>query len=100
MDSDAMDSLDSDATYVNDLLDHNIDQPLSLNEIIVDVNELKTLIGSIDISKSSCIKNISSKICRDLMTFIPDKFCKLFNASLASGIFPRIWSIGYVNVIP
>ena len=53
----------------------------------------------IDTTKASCIHNISSRICKDVITILPDKFVKLFNASLTYGIFPRKWVTGVVNVI-
>ena len=36
--------------------------------------------------KSSCIKHVNAKICREILTIIPDKFCMLFNDSLKIGI--------------
>ena len=80
--------LNSDTIYVNDLPRHNVTDLLCLENIEVDIDENVCLSRNIDISKSSCIKQVNSKICRDLMLILPDKLCKLFNVSLSMGIFP------------
>ena len=79
---------------------YDIGETLCLEDINVDVDEIGSLAKKIDVSKASCIKNINSKICRDVLVILSDKFCHLFNSSLTSGIFPRLWATGYVNVIP
>ena len=79
--------LNSDTIYVNDLPRHNVTDLLCLENIEVDIVENVCLSRNIDISKSS-IKQVNSKICRDLKLILPDKFYKLFNVSLSMGIFP------------
>ena len=83
-----------------DLVTYNYDHPLLLEEIDVDVHEVKNLAKVIDVTKSSCIVNINSRICKDVLIMIPDPFSRLFNISLGNGIFPRKWAQGIVNVIP
>ena len=54
----------------------------------------------IDVHKSSCIPEIRSDVCKYLFGRFPDKIATLFNVSLTSGVYPKEWSLGYVNLIP
>ena len=93
--------LDDATVYNNDNLPaYNVRDVLRLENSDIDSIEVERLARNIDVSKSSCIRNINSRICRDVLLMIPDKFSRLFIMSLSRGIFPRLWSIGYVNVIP
>ena len=80
--------------------DYDVIDNLRLKDSNVNIREIEVLARSIDISKASCIKDINSRVCKDVLTIIPDKFCQLFNISLKNGIFPRSWATGTVNVIP
>ena len=75
-----------------DLPVHNF-EPLSLREVV-------TLIKDIDISKDSCIYGISAEIIKHAFQKIPDKIQLLFQRSINSGVFPRKWAIGFVNILP
>ena len=77
-----------------------MEEPLCLEETILEVDEVKCLARNIDLTKASCIGHVSTKICKDVLMILPDKFCKLFNISLHYSIFLRLCSVGYVNVIP
>ena len=93
--------LDDDTVYNNDILPpYDIADNLRLENSDIGLAEVERLAKTIDITKSSCVKNINSKICKDVLMMLPDKFARLFNVSLIYGIFPRLWAIGYVNVIP
>ena len=94
-------NLNSDMAFnVDNITHYNVLDTLHLDHIDVSIDELERLAKGIDITKASCIKNINSKICMDLLLILPNKFCHLFNTSLTYGIFPRLWATGYVNVIP
>ena len=56
------------------------------------------LIREINISKSSAIHNLSSKILKDAFIFLSDKLTKIFNSSLSHGIVPT--SCKHAMVIP
>ena len=93
--------LDDDTVYNNDALPpYDIVDNLRLENSDIGLAEVERLAKTIDITKSSCVKNINSKICKDVLMMLPDKFARLFNVSLTYGIFLRLWAIGYVNVIP
>ena len=63
-----------------------------------DVEEVVGLIKGMDISKSSCIENISSKALKDALLAIPLKVTEMFNLSFSSGKVPDVWKIG--NIVP
>ena len=93
--------LNSDTVYNVDNFPHyDLLDELQLEHTDVGIIEIERLAKNIDISKASCIENINSRICRDILLIMPNKFCQLFNTSLNRGIFPRLWAKGYVNVIP
>ena len=59
---------------------------LRLDDIIIGVDEVIKLSKEIDITKSSAIENVSSRIVKDAFLAIPGKVCQLFNASTAQGV--------------
>ena len=70
----------------------------SLDEVTVTLMEVDKACKSIDISKSSAIDGLSSKIIKDAFIALCDKLTKLFNLSLNSGKFPDAWKLA--TVIP
>ena len=92
--------LNADINHIVNTPVYDVEEPLCLEETILEVDEVKCLARNIDITTASCIGHVSTKICEDVLMILPDKFCKLFNVSLHYSIFPRLWSVGYVNVIP
>ena len=64
------------------------------------VQEVTKLIKDIDISKSSCVEGISTKLCKMAMLSIPTHICRLFCASLESGVVPTSWTKGTIAVLP
>ena len=90
-------------TYAdNNYLDmyENIDGIVDLQADLTSVDEILLFAADIDVSKSSSIGGITSHICKDLISSVPDIFVIMFNASLTSNIFPSSWSKGTVTVIP
>ena len=92
--------LNVDMNYVDNLPLYEIDESLCLSELMLTVDEVKKHASKIDVSKSSCIKHVKTGICKDVIEILPEKFRLLFETSLRLSIFPRLWTIGYVNVIP
>ena len=102
------------ATYINNYfanicpkLAENFSKPwhytgertnLRLDDIIIGVDEVIKLSKEIDITKSSAIENVSSRIIKDAFLAIPVKVCQLFNASIAQGVFPSEWK--YATIVP
>ena len=90
-------------TYAdNNYLDmyENIDGIFDLQADLTSVDEILSFAADIDVSKSSSIEGITSHICKDLISSVPDIFFIMFNASLTSNICPSSWSKGTVTVIP
>ena len=58
------------------------------------------MIKEIDTTKDSCIDGVSSFILKRTFQLIPDKLKLLFDRSLISGVFPRKWAVGVVNILP
>ena len=75
--------LDSDTVYDNNNLPrYEVLDLLHLEHSNIGVAEIVHLAKDIDITKASCIRNINSRICKDLLQILPGKFCQLFNTSL------------------
>ena len=68
----------------------------SFEEITVD--EVIKLANDINITKSSAIDGISSRILRDTILILSEQFTYIFNLSIRYNTFPDSWKIA--NVIP
>ena len=64
------------------------------------VDEILACSDDIEISKSCYIDDLTSGICKDLLTLRPGYFASIFQSSLSTNIFPSLWSKGLVTVIP
>ena len=62
--------------------------------------EVDTLIRKINISKSSGILQVSSRLLKDSFQALSDKLTHLFNLSIATAIFPAQWKKALVIPIP
>ena len=71
----------------------NFKDPIKLDEVI-------KLLRQINISKSSGMDNISSRLIRDALLALFKEFTHLLNLSLAEGIFPNKWKSATVTPIP
>ena len=83
--------------------DINLFEGPQINNIVFEettVLEVTKLIKEIDITKDSCIDGVSSCILKRTFQLIPDKLKILFDRSLNSGVFPRKWAVGVVNILP
>ena len=108
---------DSDtADYMNDLfanigskLAANFDKPwhsdglgndnnMLIDDIEVENEEVLKLCKDIDVNKSSCINNVSSRKIKDAVIHLNVKFTFLINKSLSLGKFPETWK--YAKVTP
>ena len=107
---------DSDtADYINDFfanigskLAANFDKPwhfdglgnnnMLIDDIEVENEEVLKLCKDIDVNKSSCINNVSSRIIKDALIHLNVKFTFLINKSLSLGKFPETWK--YDKVTP
>ena len=58
------------------------------------------IIGEIDSDMSSCIDGLNMKMCKRLITAIPEKFCLIYANSMYYGIFPSDWAIATVTLLP
>ena len=69
-----------------------------MKEISTDIDEVKALIRTIDVNKSSSIDGVSARALKDTLSAIPDKIVVLFNLSLSEETVPVDWKVG--TVIP
>ena len=69
-----------------------------IENIIVTHDEVLKICREIDVNKSSCIENVSSKVMKDALIHLNRKFTHVMNNSLTKGIFPRKWK--YAKVTP
>ena len=64
------------------------------------LEDLYGYMTDIDVSSSSCIKGVNSKVCKIMLDTIPEKFRHLFANSLFHGKFPNAWTCAIVTLIP
>ena len=72
--------------------------PSLFSLVPTNIKTTTKLIKDIDISKSSAIPNLSSRVIKDAFEAIPDKLTSLFNLSIAERKFPEQWKVA--TVIP
>ena len=65
-----------------------------LTSELVTVEEVMTLLKTIDTSKSSGLNNINTRVYKDAFLSLPAHVTKLLNASLQSCKFPMEWKKG------
>lgn len=71
---------------------------LRLSRITVD--ETIKVVSQIDISKSSAVENLTSRVLKDAFSAIPIHLAFLFNLSIDSGIFPDRWKRANLILVP
>ena len=74
-----------------------VESDKKLDAIVSTNEEVLKFCKDIDISKSSCVKNISSRVMKDALIYLSEKFTKLINLSFRSGLFPNLWKIAQVT---
>ena len=71
-----------------------------LTSELVTVEEVMTLLKTIDTSKSSGLNNMNTRVYKDAFLSLPAHVTKLLNASLQSCKFPMEWKKGTVIPLP
>ena len=66
----------------------------------VENDELMKLLQDIDVTKSSAIDNISSKVLKDALIHLLDQFKYILNMSFTTGKFPDSWKIAQITPLP
>ena len=66
----------------------------------IEREELLKLLREIDITKSSAIDNISSRVMKDALIILIDQFKYILNLSFSTGIFPNSWKIAQITPLP
>ena len=93
---DRLEITDPDNTF------HDFENLYAVNDELCFLNDLPTpdelilYVENIDLSKSSGVKDVNIKQCKDVLTGIPDIICCIYVTLLQTGIFPSIWSKGLV----
>ena len=85
---------DSTATLPNTDLSANN----TLHNIIITVEEVRSVLQTLKLGKSSGPDNINNRILKEIAYPISKPLCDLFNYSLSRGIFPDVWK--QANVSP
>ena len=71
---------------------------ISLQNLIhVENNQLLKLLQEIDITKSSAIEYLSSKVLKDALLTLIDEFKFILNLSFTKGSFPDKWKIAQIT---
>ena len=65
-----------------------------------ELDDLIHFIKDIDGSTSSCVDGINMKMCKRVISIIPDTFLLLYANSMYTGVFPTQWSISTVTLLP
>ena len=60
---------------------------------------LKRLVNEIDVTKDSCIEGVSTRVLKIAFAQIVNAVSYLYTISLKTGISPRKWAIGYINIV-
>ena len=79
---------------------HHIELDLSDLYMVKLIHVLISLKTNIDMTKTSSTPEMSTSICKDIMSCLSLEIVFLFNATLQTGVFPRSWAMGTVTVIP
>ena len=66
----------------------------------IENDELLKFLREIDITKSSAIDNISSRVIKDALIILIDQFKYILNLSFSTGIFPDSWKIAQITPLP
>lgn len=66
----------------------------------ISVEETLKIVQEISVHKSSAVGGLSSRLLKDAFLALPIHLCFIFNLSLDSGVFPRLWKKGNIILIP
>ena len=80
--------------------DGNIFDCTLQDNFYVQNDELHDLLQNIDITKSSAIDHISSKVMKDALITLIDQFKFVLNLSFATGSFPNSWKRAQITPLP
>ena len=62
--------------------------------------EVKKLINAIDLSKSSALGDLSTRLLRDAFKCLSLELTHIYNICIDTGVFPKTWGVGMVTQIP
>ena len=76
----------------------HVKSEFKFNFIPLDV--VRRLVKDIEISKSSGLAFLSSRLLKDAFLVLIPELTHLFNESINTGLFPKLWRIGNITPIP
>ena len=79
---------------------YDVDAMFCFHDDMPTIPEVTKLIVEIDVNKSSCVENISTKFCKAAMLAVPDLICQMMIKSLIHGQVPSDWTRGMITVLP
>ena len=79
----------------------NTDRPANntLHNTIITVEEVRSVLQTLRLRKSSGPDNINNRILKEIAFPISKPLCDLFNYSLSHGIFPDVWKQANVSLL-
>lgn len=90
-------------TIIDDQRAHTPNMPTetvqSLSSIVISQDEVKSVLQSLKLGKSSGPDNINNKILKELSLQLSKPLCDLFNYSLTKGVCPDTWKEANVSPV-
>ena len=77
-----------------------INVPSSFTFQWVNEMEVKRLVKEIDITKSSAIDDLSTRLIKDAFEVLTFELTYMYNACLCYGVFPKTWGLSKITPIP
>ena len=89
-----------DEDFINKLVEKENELIFNELDFVITENEIEKAIRSLKNSKASGLSMIINEMVKYGQLTLTPLLCKLFNLVLSSGIYLKIWSIGYTCITP
>ena len=86
-----------DEDFINKLVEKENELIFNELDFAITENEIEKAIRSLKNSKASGLSMIINEMVKYGQLTLTPLLCKLFNLVFSSGIYPNIWSIGYIT---
>ena len=80
--------------------DFKVETDCTFDFDFITEEEVKKLVKNIDLSKSSAVGDLSTRLLRDAWKVLTLELTYIYNTCLDTGKFPKKWGIGVVTPIP
>ena len=89
--------INDDGVVLPDVNPYNVQS--QLNSLEITPEEVQTVLKSLPVGKAAGPDGISNRVLRELSNELSNPFCRLFNFSLQTGVFPDNWKLSNVTPI-